>query len=93
MRYVCVWCQDAEGRIRFAFETVLSRPPSDGEMQVVKRAVERELADWQARADAAKDVLAVGESPRDEQLDAAQHAAWQQVATLILNLSETITKE
>ena len=35
----------------------------------------------------------VGESPRDERLDAAELAAWTTVATAILNLDETITKQ
>ena len=35
----------------------------------------------------------VGESPRDERLDAAELAAWTTVASMILNLDETITKQ
>ena len=37
--------------------------------------------------------IAVGESPRDTRLDAAELAAWTTVATRILNLDETITKQ
>jgi hypothetical protein len=36
--------------------------------------------------------LTVGESPRDSRLDAAELAAWTTVASVILNLDETITK-
>ena len=36
--------------------------------------------------------LAVGESPRDEELDPAELAAWTMVASVILNLDETVTK-
>ena len=37
--------------------------------------------------------LSQGESPRDEKLDASELAAYTTVASLILNLDETITKE
>jgi hypothetical protein len=37
-------------------------------------------------------LLAVGESPRDEKLDAPELAAWTMVATTVLNLDETVTK-
>ena len=42
---------------------------------------------------AAKKLLAVGEKPREEQLDVSEHAAMTMVASLILNLDETVTKE
>jgi hypothetical protein len=51
------------------------------------------LGEFRADAEAAKQLLAVGESKRDEALDPAEHAAWTMVANLILNLDETITKE
>ena len=38
-------------------------------------------------------LVAVGESPRDKRLDAAELAAWTTVASVILNLDETITKQ
>ena len=37
-------------------------------------------------------LLGVGESPRDPALDAADLAAWATVASMILNLDETITR-
>ena len=38
-------------------------------------------------------LLAVGESPRDESLDMAEHAAWTVVANVVLNRDEFLTKE
>ena len=35
----------------------------------------------------------IGQSPRIEELDLMQHAAWTGVASMILNLDETMTKE
>ena len=43
-------------------------------------------------ADAAAALLAQGESARNAALDPVEHAAWTQVAALILNLSEVITR-
>ena len=43
--------------------------------------------------DAAQKLLAVGEAPRNEKLDPAELAAWTMVASMILNLDETVTKE
>ena len=42
---------------------------------------------------AARALLAVGESKADTQLPVAELAAWTNVATMILNLDEAITKE
>ena len=41
---------------------------------------------------AAAAFLSAGESSRDARLPAPEHAAWAQVATLVLNLSEAITR-
>ena len=41
---------------------------------------------------AAEKYLAAGESLRDKSIAVAEHAAWSQVAALILNLSETVTR-
>jgi hypothetical protein len=42
--------------------------------------------------EAALKMLTVGQSPRQKQLDIAQHAAWMEVARLLLNLDETVNK-
>ena len=40
----------------------------------------------------AHQLLSVGDSARNEALDAAEHAAWTTVASMILCLDETITR-
>jgi hypothetical protein len=37
-------------------------------------------------------LLSVGESPRDQALPPAEHAAWSALANLLLNLDEVITR-
>ena len=46
----------------------------------------------QNRYDTAMKLLATGESPRNESLDASQLASWTLITHLLLNLSETVTK-
>jgi len=53
----------------------------------------RQLAIFRADADAARRLLAVGESPRDEALDPAEHAALASVCLAIFNLDEALTRE
>ena len=55
-------------------------------------ALDRERTRYQANPTAAKQYLANGESPRNQNIAAPEHAAWSQVAALLLNLSETVTR-
>ena len=82
---------DAE-RLRWAFEEAVSRAPSDADVAVLKKALSRERAHYGDNAADAAELLAVGESPRDAKLPAGEHAAWTQVASLLLNLSEVVTR-
>jgi hypothetical protein len=79
-------------RIRFAFQVCLSRLPSDKESSIVEAAFKKEFKRYSDNPTAASECLSAGESPRDMQLDAAEHAAWTQIASMILNLSEAITR-
>ena len=81
-----------EAKITFVFRLVTSRAPTAPEIAVLKRIHDRELATYQKDADAVKKLLSVGESPRNEKLDPAALAAWSTVASVVLNLDETITK-
>lgn len=81
-----------EDRLRWAIEECLSRLPFDKELQVLTAALARERARYQADEKLARSFLAAGESPRDERLPPAEHAAWAQIASLLLNLSETVTR-
>jgi hypothetical protein len=40
----------------------------------------------------AEEYLANGESPRNEAIPLAEHAAWSQIAALPVNLSKTVTR-
>lgn len=83
--------EDGE-RLRWAFLECVSRPPSAEELQVLTAALARERKRYADDPEAARRFLSVGESPRDESLAVDEHAAWSQVALLLLNLSESMTR-
>ncbi len=83
---------DEAARLRWAVTECTSREPRAGELAVLQKALARERTRYAAQpVDAAK-FLAIGEAPRDPKWPSAEHAAWAQVATLLLNLSETVTR-
>ena len=82
-----------QGRLAKIFERVLARGPAASEAEVLAQLYERQLTIYRKDAEAAKALLSVGESKRNEKLDAAEHAAWTCVASIVLNLDEAISKE
>jgi hypothetical protein len=75
-----------------AFRLVTSRYPSTAEGAVLSTRLAKLRETYSADPAAAKSLLSVGESKRDEKLDAAEEAAWTGVCLLLLNLDETLTK-
>jgi hypothetical protein len=83
---------DDADRLRWAFMETTSRIPRDNESAVLIKALDRERKRYAADELTAREYLANGESPRNEQIPVAEHAAWSQIAALLLNLSETVTR-
>jgi hypothetical protein len=83
---------DDERRLEWAFREATSRAPDEREMDVLSRALARERAEFAADRASADALLAHGESPRNASIAPEEHAAWTQVAALILNLSEIVTR-
>jgi hypothetical protein len=81
-----------ETRLAFAWRLATSRPPSERELGILKRTLEKQLATYQQNPKAAEALLRVGESARDETLPTAELAAYTIVASVILNLDEVVTK-
>jgi hypothetical protein len=80
-------------RIAFAFEHATGRRPAGKERAALQQLAKAQLRHFQENPQAAHDLLSVGESEWDQQLDAAELAAWTTVASAILSLDEVITKE
>jgi len=83
---------DATAKLHWAFVETTSREPQPSEISILHRALTRERTRYAQNRVAAELYLNVGESPRNPALDPSEHAAWAQVATLLLNLSETVTR-
>jgi hypothetical protein len=80
-------------RIGLAFRLVLARKPSAEEAGVLLAGLKRLRGQYAADPEAAKKLLAVGESKRDETLDPGEHAAFTGLCLTVLNLDEALTKE
>jgi hypothetical protein len=80
-------------QISYGFSLATARPPSDNELSVIADAHQSFVERFGQDPIGASRLLATGEAPRDESLDAALHAAMTMTASLILNLDETVSKE
>jgi len=85
--------RDPDKRVTYAFRLATARNPERREVQVLRQLAQQELAHYRRDRDAAAQLLKVGESPYYPKWDASELAAWTTVASTILNLDETITKE
>jgi hypothetical protein len=83
----------SDERIALAFRLVTSRLPTSREGSLLQQALASYLEDYKNDPEAARKYLSQGESPRDEELDVRELAAYSALASLILNMDETITKE
>lgn len=83
---------DLEQRLEYAFRLVTSRRPDEKERKLIADLYRGFLEDYRGDKEAAVLLISVGEAPRDESLDPAEHAAWTMIGNLLLNLDETITK-
>ncbi|VTT96792.1 chromosome segregation protein : Uncharacterized protein OS=Planctomyces limnophilus (strain ATCC 43296 / DSM 3776 / IFAM 1008 / 290) GN=Plim_1526 PE=4 SV=1: PSCyt1: PSCyt2: PSD1 [Gemmataceae bacterium] len=82
---------DAE-RAAFAYRRATCRKPSESQVKILVSAVEKQRSIFAADKSAAAKLLKVGESPRNEKLDATDHAALTVVCLTLLNLDEVLNK-
>ena len=82
----------AEGILALGFRSATARAPTMAEQRILSTIREQALVRFRADRNAARKLLAVGESPRDKTLDEVELAAWSTVASVILNLDETISR-
>lgn len=80
-------------RIAFMFTRATARQPQTVEVDVLLTVYERQRDVFGRNDDAALKLLTVGESKRNPNLDPGEHAAYTTIASIILNMDETITKE
>jgi hypothetical protein len=82
-----------DARIAFGFRLATGRVPNKRESEILSTSLHRALDRFQTKPDAAAQYLNVGEHARDQRLDIKELAAYSAVASLILNLDETVSRE
>ncbi len=83
---------DDEARLAGLFELATCRRPDADETKLLLQMKAAARQKFAADPEAAKRLLAVGHAPRSETLAAEELAAWTTIASLVLNLDETISK-
>lgn len=79
-----------EARIKFAFDAVLARQPSDFEKERLLDFVAAQREHFESNAETAR---AAASASRPESADEAASATWTAFARVVLNLDEFITRE
>ncbi len=80
-------------RIEMMFRICTLRAPAPGELEILLRRLNVLREDYGRDVDAARALITVGDSLSNAKLSPVELAAYTSVATLLLNLDETITKE
>jgi hypothetical protein len=84
--------ESAGERINYAFRLATARRPKSDESKALRSLLERRMQAYRKDPSAAKAFLSVGASKSDPKLDPVELAAYANLASLILNLDETITR-
>ncbi len=84
---------DDPSRLTEAFRRCVSRPPNSAELAVLLRRLHSLREHFANDEAAANKLIAVGDSKPNAQSKPVELAAFTSIATLLLNLDETITKE
>ncbi len=80
-------------RLDFVMRRTLARPASPAESEIFLAGLQRTRDQFAGSKQDAEELIAIGESPRDQSLDAIEHASWTALCLAILNLDETLTRE
>jgi hypothetical protein len=81
-----------EARVELAFQAAALRRPTAEELKILLGNLDKLRASFAKDKPAAEKLLAVGQAPRNKNLDPIEHAALASLCTLILNLDEVLNK-
>ena len=82
-----------EDRLQYGFLLATAREPGDTEASILRASLNRYRDRYQTDPEDAERYLAAGEHERDASIEVPELAAFTAVASLLLNLDETITRE
>ena len=80
-------------RLQQGFRRVTARLPSEQELDILESLLTDARKKYSADEETAKQLISVGESKPNEQISPPEQAAWTVVASTLLNLDETLTRE
>ena len=92
-RIMKVQADSVEERCSFAFRAAVARQPSSEEVAVLSQLFRQQRQHFRQHPDEANKLIAQGEAAREKALNVVDHAAWTALASIILNLDETVTRE
>jgi hypothetical protein len=84
---------DDAARIAWAFGKATGRSPKESEAKILFGVLAKHRAEYAAKPDEARKLLAIGEATVPAGMSPAELAAWTNVCRVILNLHETITRQ
>jgi hypothetical protein len=79
-------------RLTWAYQQALQRTPRAEEQSTLEALLKKQLEEYKKTPDTAAELLKIGQSPAPANLNAAELAAWTNIARAIFNLHETITR-
>jgi len=82
----------AESRLTLLHRLVCGRRPTEHELGLLSGALAELQTSFRAEPEAARGLIAVGESPHDPALDAVELAAYASLANAVLGTDEAITR-
>ena len=85
--------ETSEGRLQRAFRLTLGRTPRERELALLLESLRSQRERFEGNRQAALDLTKLAPAPGDASLDPVEWAAYATVASLLLNLDETITKQ
>ena len=83
---------DPKKRVIYAFRLATARAPAADEIKVLLDVYSRQLAEYRKNNEAAEKLMTVGSFKSRIGLDQSELAAWTTIASMLLNLDETVTK-
>ncbi len=83
---------NTDQRITWAWRQAVQRAPRADELDLAKAFLDRQLTEYAANEKSAEELLGVGLSELPTDLSKTELAAWTNLARVILNLHETITR-
>lgn len=81
-----------QSRIELGYQLAVARLANDREQKLLTRILAEQTKRFDEDRKSAEAFLSVGQLPRNETIDVAEHAAWTVIAQMILNLDETLTR-